>query len=112
MDGSIAGNLYPYVASDAANTPLKMKMDVSAVPVLNKIIAVQSAIKTYRDTGVTAGLETKWSYLGTSVRPKVLTVPLAAAIATVRSNAITAMPDGTAFTKAKLADLELVLTPS
>lgn len=101
----------PYVASDAAQTPLRAKPNVSGLGDSQKIIAVQGITSAYLDAGKTASLTSKWSH--NSVDTPEVTAALSSGAWTTQvdnpAQTLTTMPDGTAITKAKLAQLEFVV---
>jgi len=103
-----------YLASDPANTVVKCKLDLSGLKTADRVLAVGASTSAWRDGATTGNLSTRWEHTdgqgaAVSYSPTSSTylnqfdVPLQTLITT---------PGGAALTKASMAALELVVTPS
>lgn len=104
----------PYLTSDVAKTPLRLKPDVSGILDSETIIAVSGLSSASRDALNAASITGLWSYNG-QVSASTVYLPTSGDWSTQKDAPVVnlrTMPDGTPITKAKLAALELVLTPT
>lgn len=106
--------LEPVVTSDVGNTAARVKFDLNQVYDNDKILAVTGAASVRRAVGVSSTVATKWSANGQD-SASTTTTPSNGAWTLQKDillPTLMALPDGTALTKASLANLELVLTPN
>ncbi|MNZ78398.1 hypothetical protein D3C78_969670 [compost metagenome] len=111
---SSSTNDAPYLTTDAANTPLKFKVDTSGVKSTDKVLAVSGGVLAWRDVGVVGTLSLKWAK-GTDQSAAVSFTPSNGAWDTrrdVRSAILATAPGGTVLDKANLSTLELILSPN
>jgi hypothetical protein len=105
--------LTPYVTSDLAKTPLRIKPDVSSLDPTDVIVAIAGATSANRDAATPASLSAKWAYNSVESASNTYNMTTGDWKLQVDQSlpTLTTMPDGTPITKAKVALLEMVLTP-
>lgn len=106
--------LTPVVSSDVGNSPGRVKFDLSQVYENDKILAVTGAASVRRAVGVSSSMGAKWS-ANSQDGATVSATPTNGAWTLQKDillPTLSTLPDGTALTKASLANLELVLTPN
>jgi hypothetical protein len=105
--------LTPYVLSPVNMSPMSLRRVTTPILDTDTIVAVFGATSASRDAGEAASLSAKWRF-NSSVSADVTYQPTTGNYTTQKDVALptlTVMPDGSPITKAKLANLEMVLTP-
>lgn len=108
------GDRTDYLVSDLANTTLKAKLDLSGLKSTDQVKALVLTSNAWRDGGTTGTLSTKVTHTD-GESPAVSYAPTTGAWNTqydVPIANLTTTPGGAALTKASMAALELVVTPS
>jgi hypothetical protein len=103
----------PYVLSPVSKTPMTLRRVTSPILDTDVIVAVSGVTSANRDAGNSVNLSSKWQYNGSS-SASVSYLPTAGDYTTQKDVALPTlmtMPDGTALTKTRLINLEMVLTP-
>ncbi|MCO6704720.1 hypothetical protein [Streptomyces sp. CHB9.2] len=114
LPNNSAASRTDYLASDPANTTLKCKLDLSGLKDTDKILALGSITSAWRDGATVGNLTVNWSHTD-GQGPASAYSPTSGAYSTqfdVPVPVLTTTPGGAALTKASMAALELVVTPS
>jgi len=105
--------LTPYVLSPLDMTAIKLRRVTTPISDSDKILCIAGATSASRDVGQSANISAKWKF-NSSESAATSYLPTSGDYTTQKDFPLVtlqAMPDGSPFTKAKLADLEMVLTP-
>lgn len=103
-----------YLASDPANSVLKCKLDLSSLKSGDQILAVSAITSAWRDGGTVGNLNVRWNHTD-GQSPASAYSPTSDVYSQqfdVQVPVLTTTPGGAALTKASMAALELVVTPS
>lgn len=103
-----------YMASDPANSVLKCKLDLSGLKSGDQILAVSAITSAWRDGGTVGNLNIRWNHTDGQSPASAYspTSDVYTQQVDVQVPVLTTTPGGAALTKASMAALELVVTPS
>jgi len=101
----------PKVGVPSDNTPLRLKVDVSVLGNVT-ILGVDAKVASAKDAAGDQTLSGSISVNGSSTSPISIAMTAGATPVNVSVGSLAALLDGSKFTKADLANLELVITPA
>jgi hypothetical protein len=103
-----------YLSSDPANSVLKCKLDLSGLKSSDQVLALSAITSAWRDGGTVGNLNVRWDHTDGQSAASAYTPT--SDVYTQQFDkqvpVLTQTPGGAALTKASMAALELVVTPS